>query len=349
MKNLLIAFALAFVVTASAQEAPRTDFPEFRAWMIKLHRDWILPGYRTLDDRAEVQVRTLQTYCGEPSEKTLNDAKDAWFELIRTYRRLEAFQYGPLLKRKTSKTIDFWPTRGRTIESAAKASEDMPDEPNARDTLARFGVTAKGMPALEWLLWPNKDGVAPISRPGFCKYAVRVAREIKVEVMDVRGDWKVSQGEWGTGVADAQHARYIVLNLMIGNISLLKGRKLEKTTTVQEIITKVPNPREVVDTFDSQRSGNTKLFLQTHLMGVRDIMEGLDAVIVAESGVPSGLLPLMDKAKKSMDALPSDTSKWTLQTVRPVTSDLQAVADLLTNKIAPMWKVAADFTDADGD
>ncbi|MDZ7937893.1 MAG: imelysin family protein [Rhodoferax sp.] len=75
-----------------------------------------------------------------------------WVATMLAWERLAAVAVGPLLERRSARAIDFWPTRPaqiqRLLESGSVTSVAQLDT---------VGATARGLPALEWLLWKT-DG-----------------------------------------------------------------------------------------------------------------------------------------------------------------------------------------------
>ncbi len=101
----------------------------------------------------------------------LQQARAQWQASTSAWDRLNGVQIGPLVQRRSARQIDFTPTRPELIVRAIQAA---PADSTAMESI---GTPAKGLPALEWLLWTQ-----PIS-PGTpaCRYAVQVAVEIARE------------------------------------------------------------------------------------------------------------------------------------------------------------------------
>ena len=73
-----------------------------------------------------------------------------WISTMLDWERLAAVAVGPLVERRSARTIDFWPTRPAQIERILAAGTE------SLTTVAQLesiGSTARGLPALEWLLW----------------------------------------------------------------------------------------------------------------------------------------------------------------------------------------------------
>jgi predicted lipoprotein len=119
-------------------------------------------------------VPALQAVCDAPAteaEAALGRARRQWLASLAAWERLSAVAIGPLLTRRSQRQIDFLPTRPRLIEKAVRAA------PADAAAMERIGTPAKGLPALEWLLWVKT--IQPASPA--CGYAVLVAEEVARE------------------------------------------------------------------------------------------------------------------------------------------------------------------------
>lgn len=75
-----------------------------------------------------------------------------WVSTMLAWERLAAVAVGPLLERRSARAIDFWPTRPAQIQRLLESGSI-----TAVAQLDTVGATARGLPALEWLLWKT-DG-----------------------------------------------------------------------------------------------------------------------------------------------------------------------------------------------
>ncbi len=106
----------------------------------------------------------------------LGAAQAAWMAAADAWARLTAVSVGATLERDSAATLDARPTRPPQIKAAIAArgrSRQPPDE----KALGRVAATAKGLPALEWLLW---DRSAPHSAAA-CRYATGLSQEVERE------------------------------------------------------------------------------------------------------------------------------------------------------------------------
>jgi predicted lipoprotein len=160
-----------------------------------LQRAWSTPRAAELV-AASVQltpaIETLCTANAATAESALENARRHWLNSLLAWERLSAVNFGPVLERRSQRQIDFTPTRPRMIEKAVKSA------PASAADMELIGTPAKGLPALEWLLWVKP--IQPASAE--CRYAVRVAADIEREAQALQAapapvaDDSVVLGEW---------------------------------------------------------------------------------------------------------------------------------------------------------
>jgi predicted lipoprotein len=130
-----------------------------------------------------------------------------------------AIAVGPLLERYTAANIDFWPTRPHMIEAAMR--QTLPDTA----ALRRVGVAARGLPALEWMLWETGETGGVATDATVCGYAMLLAQDIaeEAQTLDARFaafDWSVS-----TQAAAAKMLAELV-NQAVGSVEVLRRKRL---------------------------------------------------------------------------------------------------------------------------
>jgi hypothetical protein len=124
------------------------------------------------------------------------------------WERLAAVPVGAVLERRSVRTLDFWPTRTVQIQELLQSAGTQ--EPALLASRVRAaGVGAKGLPALEWLLWrqANEPGTRALAS-ALCTelhaeatvllqdYQAR-ARAPEPEAVDEAQSW-TDYGEWFT-------------------------------------------------------------------------------------------------------------------------------------------------------
>lgn len=358
-RSLLAGAGLASVGWRPAAAAAEAD-EATRRWILALHR-WALPRYADFTVAARALAMAVEAGDGQGA---IESGQQAWRQAMRAWRRLEALQSGPTLQRRSSRRLDFWPTRPTSIEAAVRATAELPPAGAEADrAMARLGVAVRGLPALEWMLFPEMGRPAPWSRSAeHRRYAKRVADELVAEGLTLHEAWSWEARRWETAGADElQRGMQEVLNLYVGSCELLRGKKLQKAA---RIVALGGHGASLVNAFDSARSGQTKPFFLTHLEAWLELLVGPvgDAAPQDRAASLTGLLaarglgdlaapmvPAAQAARRASLELPADPAQWSPARVEPMAKALRDMRELIDPPIAQALNVTITFTDADGD
>lgn len=200
---------------------------------------------------AQALVDAIETLCTAPGEampaaasdadappgEALLAARDAWLAAADAWERLEAISVGPTLERRSARAVDFRPTRPPLIKRAIGAHGKAKRPPDAK-ALERVGTPAKGLPALEWLLW---DRSAPQSAAA-CRYATGLAQDVQREADELASAHAADAARWqergaeedgGQQFGEAAAARAAeVVNQWLAGLEVLRWRQLGKPLAV---------------------------------------------------------------------------------------------------------------------
>jgi uncharacterized protein len=351
------------IVKAAPDEPAATAVS--RDWLRALHA-WALPRHEQLLASAEALLQAIyaarQSPAAEPADAEM---QTAWRRTMLAWRRLEALQFGAALQRRSSRKLDFWPTRPPSIEQSVLANAGVPEEgTEAERWLSRLGVAVKGLPALEWLLFGDGDGVPLRRSPAHGLYARRLIREVLVEARVLRDAWVVEAARWETASdAEVQRALQDILNLMVGSCELLRGKKLQKAA---RLLSLGGRDAGLPSAFDSVRSGQTRAFLQAHLEALLQLLLGRHADLPFSPESPEiGLTDVLSRrgaaelgrslhvpatrAYQAALALPLAPQQWSLPRVEPLANALRELRSRIDPPIAALLGIVITFTDADGD
>jgi predicted lipoprotein len=105
------------------------------------------PGAAALQQAAQALVQSL----GQ-GKAPWAQHRPLWVATMLAWERLAAVAVGPLLELRSARAIDFWPTRPAQIQRLLESGNV-----TSVQQLETVGATARGLPALEWLLWKT-DG-----------------------------------------------------------------------------------------------------------------------------------------------------------------------------------------------
>ena len=297
-----------------------------QAWLESLWTRWYVPRSREFADAARALVQAQGRLCdgGAPAQ-----AQAAWRRAMTAWERLSAVAIGPLLERRSARRIDFAPTRPALIRRAIEQGES---------DLARVGAPAKGLPALEWLLWKQRPAAGSPS----CAYAQRVAAEIADEAAAL-ADAFATPREWSDEAVAASFGE--LLNQLVAGIEGLRWAQIERPL------------KEGKRQFPRAASGASAQAWAARWDALRQLVtfqaHAPDAPVSLEAFLRGrGLNPLADRvvdAVRRGDAALRHATPADAAALQQAASALSTLKRRVEEDVAPALDVSIGFTDADGD
>lgn len=347
---VLLACSLLSDAGAAAGPAPTVAVPYYHTVdLLQMQRRHLsLPAARQFREEADALRTTLAKGC---TDRDRTPARLAWTGTMAAWTRLSAVSTGPLLQRRSTRAIDFQPTRPRLIEQAIDALRSSGTTPTPPDTaqLERIGSPAKGLPALEWLLW---SPAAPRDAAAVCPYAVALANDLVREATAVEAAWQAEEAAEEPDEAQQTAAFAELINQWVGAVEALRWADIERPLRAGRD-DKLGWPR--------QTSGQTALAWRSRWEAIRTLT--LTPAVVPEEG--AGLVTMalylrghghlrladtLDAATRQADAA--------LKNLRPqdpparlqaASRALARLRTLIETDVAGAAKVSIGFSDADGD
>jgi hypothetical protein len=298
-----------------------------QAWLQSLHARWYVPRSREFADAARALAQAQGRYC--EGSGMLEDARSAWRRAMSAWERLSAVAIGPLVRRRSARRIDFTPARPSSIERAVAQ--------NASD-MALVGAPAKGLPALEWLLWTHRLARGSAA----CAHARRVADEIAAEATALAEAF-ASPPDWDDEAAvTAAYAE--ALNQFVAGIELLRWAQIERPL------------KEGRKQFPRAASHSTAAAWAARWDALRRLsvyQEGADAPISMEAYLRGrGLNPLADGLVATVKRSDVALRRASIAQAGTLAAASKALGDLkrrVEDGVAPALDVPIGFSDADGD
>ncbi|MBK6742837.1 MAG: imelysin family protein [Hydrogenophilales bacterium] len=296
-----------------------------------IHHDWYAPRAAAFAVASAALTPAVQVLCeATPSQAdaSLQQARRHWLDVLAAWERLAGVAIGPVLERRSQRQIDFTPTRPRMIEKAIKAT------PKSAADMELIGTPAKGLPALEWLLWTQP--VAP-GTPA-CAYAVRVAEDIRREAEVLR--------QAKPGLADAQTLLSELVNQWVGGIERLRWPGMEMPVRVA-----ATSATPVEPDFPRRSSGAAPLAWAAQWRALRELAMTGDASLAGalrargHAALADALTGAVREADSAMQALETGDRERILAAAKR----LAALKKQVENDVAPALGVTIGFSDADGD
>jgi predicted lipoprotein len=322
--------------------APTNGFSQTHAETREDARQMFLQGvYRSHFAPRTIQfkqtTRNLQTaveaMCGAESTATLDGARHAWVDAMLAWESLGVVGVGPLLKRHTAANIDFWPTRPNMIEAAMRSP------PADARALRKLSVAARGLPALEWLLWtPGPHAPANVEKS--CRYSQVLAKDLADEAEALELEFAKLAAKAPAG-AEASKLLAECVNQSVAAIEDLRRKRLLNPLTIRtstayaRSLSQQAQPAIVVqwDAIQDLLIGDNKGSLSA-------LLEGSD--------LPTAAAHLQAKARESDTALRAVVLSDPVS-VRRAAEALMGLRRSIETEIAPALGITISFSDFDGD
>ena len=346
---MLAALSLCTAVPAQAQaDHAVVAVPFYRPAdaMRGLLRHQQVPRAQAFAGAADTLQAALRSHCetsGTDARARLEAARAAWRGALASWERLATVPLGAVIERRAVRELDFNPTRPELIARAIAR------QPSGPEGMERIGTPAKGLPALEWLLWTR-----PVAaRTPACDYAVQVAAELARSAGDLRSDVEARDAEpWDEPRGDAAFGELI--NQWVGGVERLRWAQIERPR--REAATRKARP-----IFPRQPSGETAASWSRQWAVLRELaaFDGAAAPPPGDGVVPletylrgRGQNALADRWRGQVDRVSA-----AMRTLQPgdarrldaATRELASLKTLAESELAPALDVSIGFSDADGD
>ena len=339
MRTLFVSLSVSLVFTSAAVWAQQAVAPALSTadFIQAVDRDWAVPRTDNFVRTSSQLQSALQAMCNasaENGETALSRTRQQWLATLSSWQRLSSVAIGPLIERRSQRQIDFTPTRPALIEKAVKAA------PTTLADMELVGTPAKGLPALEWMLWVKP--ITPASPE--CRYAVLVAAEIEREARALNTAYKQAASQKLAEPA-AQTALNELVNQWVGGMERLSWGDMAMPVRVA-----ITAKRDTPD-FPHRVSGATTASWAAQWDALRTLAAGSGYSIETtlrthgQDQAADALASAIQQADKAMQGLNTRDNARILDAGRQLT----ALKQLVEDKVATSLGVPIGFSDADGD
>jgi predicted lipoprotein len=323
------------------------------------------PAFAAFRAAADDAAASAAALCDAPTDATLGAAREAWHAERDAWSRLLPFSYGPIADQMQQGPLDFWPARPDTIETAITDAADAVDQAY----IDGKGTSAKGMPALEYLLFgPDPASVlASLTDPSTgarrCAYAEALAADIAARAAALEAAWSPGFADTlaraGAGselYPTSQAGLDAVVNGSIEALAVMVKSKLD--TPLGNLTGAAVDP----ELLESRFAASSVRELQRSLDGVWSVYHGADLQGPAEgiSSLVQAVDPGLDervrmqhaRAVDTMAAIPDPiadaltTDRGAVQLAR---DELDTLRRMLKLDVASALGVTLSLSDNDGD
>ena len=296
-----------------------------------IHHDWYAPRAAAFAVASAALTPAVQALCeATPSQAdvSLQQARRHWLDVLAAWERLAGVAIGPVLERRAQRQIDFTPTRPRMIEKAIQAAPTTPAD------MELIGTPAKGLPALEWLLW-----VKPVA-PGTsaCRYAVQVAQEIGHEAEALTAEKPAA--------VDDSAALSELVNQWVGGLERLRWPGMEMPARVA-LTGGTPGQPD----YPRRDSGAAAIAWAAQWDALRALAtQGVSALTARlRARGHAALADALSADITAADSLMRDLAAADTGRVLAAARSLAGLKKRVEAEVAPALGVSIGFSDADGD
>lgn len=326
-------------VTCGAEDSPRRDV------LAHLADQVILPAEQAFADQAAATTLAVQAVC---DNKDPAAARTAWRALRTTWNLTNSFNFGPALDQNQPSSLDFWPVRVDTIEAAITAAPASIDAAY----IDSLGTSAKGMPALEYLLF-----TAPEAEPGpRCAFMVELAADIEQRSAEIADAWQTTHAEalrsagHGSSVYPSEKAGLdAVVNATIEGLYRIVKTKLDRP--LGNITGSDPDGGLV----ESYYSGTGLDDIAADLDSFERVYvgDGLATLVLAQNpDLDPRILAQLAAARTALAAVPGplpESVELHRDAVQTLRDEVDALRRLIKLDLASLLGVTLSLSDNDGD
>lgn len=363
---LVLAAWLPALCAANAAGTPDEKLPK-QALFRHLAEHVLMPLTQDFKRAAGRMESAAKAFCAKPDTDHLATVRIAWRETQSAWQPLEMLQIGPIIERRTQRQVNAWPVRPTLIDPLLESQG-----PIDAARLEEVGAAGKGLPAIEYLLFPPDTADAELQstlKGKRCDALQALASHVKAEADGLARDWREPNGGFARQLAEAgehpeegmfasaDQALSDIANLLIAGLDAVKVRKLGKPLEQTDAAS-------VRERLESWRSGASLDHIRDNLRGFETAFFGAGKESIGLddylAGIGRPVLPRLVRedltaAQTALSAIQPPLQQALAgqrQQVQQVEALHKAVAQLqrrMEDDIADALKVDLGFNANDGD
>lgn len=207
----------------------RAPPPSREAVLTALVHEVVVPDTQSVVKTSQELAAAVTALASTPSLATLRGARAAFVPSLLAWKQAQCFRNGPMVETNAFVRTLFWPPRAPAIDAVLGGSASIDAA-----FVANLGVDARGVFALEYLLYPEQrdegsalelfTGDAGKRRNELCRGLAANIAKYAVDAGTVLADGASYAARFARG---AQISLSILVNQMIGSIESLAAHRLE--------------------------------------------------------------------------------------------------------------------------
>lgn len=163
---------------------------QWHAFNLAVIDQHIVPRYQQLSTQADKLLSANTTLCQDLDETSLAASKVAFNQTMDAWQGIQHIRFGPVEILMRNFSLQYWPDKKNHIgKHLARLIASNDEAMLSGDGFHRLGISVKGLPAIERLLYAD-DALAQFkANPYRCKVNVRIAAYIAEMARDIVTEW----------------------------------------------------------------------------------------------------------------------------------------------------------------
>lgn len=336
---------------------------QFGTYLSDIGNNHILPGYESFKTQSEQFLATTTGFCSltNATDTDLEGVKAAWLDANLSWQNIQWLKVGPsadLLFR-----IQFWPDTNTAV-SRGVATNLLEQETITADLIASKQVGGQGLPAAEFLLYPESTDDNLLNsdiKSKRCELLTAISQNLTNMATELVDEWKPTGGNYintfVTGTGEFTGTQDAVEELVTNWLEQIE--KVEDAKILSILSNEAPGLPELAEHALSDTSLNS---IKVNLSVFLDIYtanegHGFDNILTDFAERSDLSLQISDKIiatqttinqlDGSFEAALNDAEKRQILTT--ATDELGEIRDLLTTEFAQILDLNIGFNSNDGD
>jgi predicted lipoprotein len=360
-----IAFVFILLVLSACTALPGTARFDRAAMLRNLSENVAYPTVQAAASQGEILVQASHTFRDSPTPETLNALREQWRITSLAWEKAEVIGLDAEMSLVTQ--IDKFPSNEKFIEDFIAG-----ETPINTGFVAGVGSTAKGLPALEYLIFnPELDDAALIEQlqaPQRMAYLVATAENVRDNLVTLENFWSAEGENYVTTFASAElddgnlqssvsmsvNEMVVVLEGMVqSEISIPLGSKTygEPFPTAAEGWRSASSTENLIANLEGVRALFNGNGVAGESVGIDDYLDSRNAML-GDIPLSQAINTQLDEAMSALQAIEAplhiaiESEKEAVEKAR---DEIREALRLIKNDAASQLGVTITFNDSDGD
>lgn len=226
-------------VVTDPTPAPVDDLnAEFALYLTDLSDNHIIPAYADFENKTQLLQTQSHSFCeiSSPNDSNLQSLQQSWLAATQAWQNIQWLKLGPVLDETRSLRIQFWEPGTAAVKNGVEALLLRQGETIDTELISGVNVGAQGIPALEYLLYPQSNNDSLVNaenKAKRCEVATAIADNLHNMASEIHSQWQSSGGNYRqiliTGTDEftsVQDAVEELVTLWLEHINILKDQKV---------------------------------------------------------------------------------------------------------------------------